>query len=81
MAAANLLASFLSQARGIQFYDAPLSSLNMGDTFVCKLEPSNPHDANCIGLFLEPDVKLGHLAGEDAIILSSLLKEGFEAKG
>ncbi len=81
MAAANLLASFLSQARGIKFYDASLSSLNIGDAFVCQLEPSNPHDTNCIGLFLEPDVKLGHLAREDAITLSSLLREGFEAKG
>lgn len=83
MAAAsdNLLASFQSQARGIKFYDAPHSSLHIGDSFVCQLEPSNPYDANCIGLFLEPEVKLGHLTREDATILSSLLREGFEAKG
>lgn len=81
MAAASVLASFVSQARGILFYDAPISSLNVGHTFVCHLEPSNPHDPNCVALFMEPDVKLGHLAKEDAGSLSTLLREGFEARG
>jgi hypothetical protein len=81
MAAGILLASFSSQARGIQFYGAPLSSINVGKTFVCELEPLNPYDPNCIGLYFEPDVKLGHLAREDASPLSSLLREGFQARG
>ena len=81
VAAANVLASFISQARGIMFYDVSLSSLTIGTTFTCQLEPFNPRDANCIGLFLEPDVKLGHLAKEDAAILSTLLQESFWAKG
>ena len=79
MAAADLL-SFFSQARGIKFYNAPLASLHVGSMFFCEREPSNSYDANCIGLFLEPGVKLGHLAREDAIIFSSLLRERFEAK-
>ena len=79
-AASSQLASFRSQARGIKFYDVPISAVSCGQSFECFLEPDNLYDGNCIGLRIGSQ-KLGHLAKEDARYLAALLREGFEANG
>ena len=79
--AAVPLCQFRSQARGIRFYDVPMSSVCLGVTFSCELEPTNHYDYNCIALMVGSASKLGHLAREDACVLAPLLREGFEARG
>ena len=81
MMAAVSLCQFTSQARGIKFYDVPMSAVRLGVTFTCSLEPTNYFDTNCIALMVGSSCKLGHLAKEDAIVLASLLHQGFEARG
>ena len=78
------LASFTSEARGIKFYDAILSSVYIGQSLQCKLEPLNQYDVNCVAVFLATvsgQSMLGHLAREDASYLAPLLREGFEGFG
>ena len=76
------LASFCCQARGIMFYDTPLSMVLPGTSLCVQLEPSNPHDANCISLWLSShSLKLGHLAREAAVYLAPLLRNGLIAYG
>ena len=79
--AAVPLCQFRSQARGIKFYDVPMSAVCLGVTFSCALELANDFDSNCIALMVGSSGKLGHLAREDASVLASLLREGFEARG
>jgi hypothetical protein len=79
--AAVPLCQFRSQARGIRFYDVPMSSVCAGVTFTCELEPTSHYDSNCIALMVGSSSKLGHLAKEDASVLASLLREGFAARG
>ncbi len=72
------LASFVSQARGIMFYDALALT---GQAFSCCLEPYNPYDVNCVALMLLGHKMLGHLAREAAQLLAPLLRAGFQAHG
>ena len=66
------LATFKTQARGIKFYD--VKEVEIGQTFNCILEPSNPYDSNCIALCLSNGQMLGHLAKEAANYLAPLLR-------
>ncbi len=75
------LCQFRSQARGIKYYDVPMSAVCLGVTFSCVPDPINLFDSNCIDLMGESSDKLGHLAKEDASVLAPLLREGFEARG
>ena len=74
------LCQFISQARGIDFYDVPKSAVCSGVTFSCALDPTDKYD-NRIALTVESSGKLGHLAKEDASVLAPHLREGFEARG
>lgn len=71
----SVLATFYSQARGIKFYGTP----SVGGHFLCELEPSNPHDDNCIALVMPP-LTLGHLAREAALHLAPLLRSGLSVR-
>jgi hypothetical protein len=85
MAAAvvEALASFTSEARGIEFYNMPTSFISVGGHFYCLLEPSNPWDTNSISLQMcsSPPMVLGHMAREASAHLAPLLRAGFEATG
>ncbi len=72
------LASFVSQARGIKFYDSlPFAGMR----FQCCLEPYNAYDRNCVALVLPGLRMLSHLAREAAQFLAPLLRAGFQAHG
>ena len=76
-----VLASFITQARGVKFYDVP--SPYVGLHFSCRLEPYNPWDSNCIALIVSalPSRILGHMARETSVVLAPLLRTGFKAYG
>ena len=81
--ARRVLASFLSQARGIKFYQVPISSIVVGDLVSINLDP-NAWDSNCISLWTRSahgSRMLGHLAKETAALLAPLLKSGLVASG
>ena len=78
--AAVPLCQFRSQAKGIKFYDVPMSAVCLEVAFSCELEPNNDFDSNCIALMVG-SCKLGYLAREDASVLAPLLQKGFEARG
>lgn len=77
------LASFISQGRGIKFYDVPTSGICPGMQLLCCLEPTNPHDSDCVALLKRgiSHAVLGHLAREDSRYLAPLLRKGMEATG
>ena len=84
MSSLQVLASFNSEARGIKFYDVLSSSVYVGQSLQCKLEPLNEYDSNCIALFVaggSGQSMLGHLAREDASYLAPLLRKGFQGFG
>ena len=47
-----VLASFHSEAMGIKFYDVLTSSVCVGLSLECKLEPLNHYDSNCNALLV-----------------------------
>ena len=76
------LASFLTQARGIKFYDVLSSWIHVGQQLTLQLEPSNPYDGSCIALWLATAcMMLGHVAREAAVELAPLLRCGLVASG
>ena len=74
-----MLATFLSEAKGIRFYDVPLA--NVGLRFCCELEPFNAKDHNSVCLKCARFRMLGHLAKEASDFIAPLLKSGFVADG
>lgn len=74
------LVSFTSLVRGIKFYDVSTSTIRVGD-YVCLCpEPYNPHDNNCIAVWMGPRM-LGHLSRDVACFLAPLLSSGVSASG
>ena len=74
------LASFSTQVRGIKFYGVPTNLIHVGSSVCLCLEPFNPHDSNCIAVWMG-SAMLGHLARETACDLAPLLRRGLVASG
>ena len=77
-----LLATFVSNVRGVRFYYVATSSVSAGGSVVLQLEPTNPYDCNCIAVYSGSSFfsdKLGHLAREDTACLAPLLRSGLYA--
>ena len=79
----EVLATFFSQAKGIMFYDGPTTRVRVGDSVSLHLEPYNPHDSNCVGIWLRssPPKMLGHLAREAAGCMAPLMRTGLLVSG
>ncbi len=81
---AIVLATFYSRVRGIKFYDVSSATISAGISVSLQLEPTNPHDSNCVAVYLHVGSvsnKLGHLAREDAAHLAPLIRSGLFATG
>ena len=64
------------QVRGIKFYDLSHVGAREGDGVFLEREPSNPHDPNCVGVFMRGGGgrrMLGHVARQAAEWLSPML--------
>ena len=75
------LAFFVTQCRGIKFYDLDGgSSVKFGSKVRFVRRPYHPKDSNCVEV-LVGGKKLGHLAAEAAEWLSPLLLGPFAITG
>ena len=74
------LVSFTSLVRGIKFYNVSTSAVCVGDFVSLCPEPYNPHDNNCIAVWMGPRM-LGHLSRDVACCLAPLMSSGVSASG
>ena len=58
----SLLAFGVCQCRGVKFNDLPAVNVTYGTVALLR-HVDNPHDANCIGVFVG-DLHLGNVAAE-----------------
>ena len=83
------LAFFVTECRGVKFYDFKGHHLEFGTPLAFKRNPFHPKDANCVEVLVVGErrrgrgrgYKLGHVRADAAEWLSSLLTGPFEVTG
>ncbi len=91
----RFLVFFEAKCQGVKVYDLTNVHLDFGVPVAFCRDPSNPHDANCVEVYLQPTgwlqqthpcadltaAKLGHVDRASARWLSALLVGSFRITG
>ena len=83
---ASALAFFVTECRGVKFYDFKRHHLEFGTKLRFVRQPFHPKDANCVEVLVmgkpgRRGYKLGHVQAEAAEWLSQLLTGPFHITG